>query len=90
MAFSTVLRFIKKLKPYNIVKGLRYLRHYGPKEFFNRLFERLEPDEVPYEPWYESHKASRDELARQGRQTFAYAPLISVAVPAYQRLFYVK
>ena len=25
------LRFIRKLKPYNIQKGLRYLKHYGPK-----------------------------------------------------------
>ena len=24
------LRFIRKLKPYNIQKGLRYLKHYGP------------------------------------------------------------
>ena len=29
------LRFIRKLKPYNIQKGLRYLKHYGPKEFLD-------------------------------------------------------
>ncbi|QOV20101.1 glycosyltransferase family 2 protein [Blautia liquoris] len=83
MNLSKMLYFIKKLKPYNIVKGLRYLNHYGPKEFFNRLFERLEPDEVPYGPWYESHRATPEELKRQSRHTFAYAPLISVVVPAY-------
>ena len=41
------LRFIRKLKPYNIQKGLRYLKHYGPKEFLIRLSERMEPEEVP-------------------------------------------
>ena len=40
------LRFIRKLKPYNIQKGLRYLKHYGPKEFLIRLSERMEPEEV--------------------------------------------
>ena len=47
------LRFIRKLKPYNIQKGLRYLKHYGPKEFLIRLSERMEPEEVPYGPWRE-------------------------------------
>ena len=45
------LRFIRKLKPYNIQKGLRYLKHYGPKEFLIRLSERMEPEEVLYGPW---------------------------------------
>ena len=40
------LRFIRKLKPYNIQKGLRYLKHYGPKEFLIRLSERMEPEEA--------------------------------------------
>ena len=26
------LRFIRKLKPYNIQKGLRYLNNFGPKD----------------------------------------------------------
>ena len=28
------MHYIKKIKPYNIQKGLRYLKHYGPKEFW--------------------------------------------------------
>lgn len=35
--------FLKKLNPYNIQKGLRYLKHFGVKEFFVRLSDRLEP-----------------------------------------------
>ena len=33
MAENTLLRFLKKLKPYTIQKGLRYLKHYGLKGF---------------------------------------------------------
>lgn len=83
MAEQNVIRYIKKLKPYNIVKGLRYLKHYGPKEFFVRLSERMEPEEVPYGPWYEAHKVKPEELKRQSMHQFPYAPLISVVVPAY-------
>ena len=40
-------RMLKKLNPYTIKKGLRYFKHYGPKEFWIRLHERFEPEEVP-------------------------------------------
>lgn len=83
MAGQDMLRFIKKLQPYNIVKGLRYLKHYGPKEFFIRLSERMEPEEIPYGPWYENHRVKSEELERQSRHHFAFMPLISVVVPAY-------
>jgi len=45
-------RILKKLSPYTIQKGYRYLKHYGPKEFCIRLHEIFEPEEVPYGPWY--------------------------------------
>ena len=38
-------RMLKKLNPYTIRKGLRYFKHYGPKEFWIRLHERFEPEE---------------------------------------------
>lgn len=83
MAGQDMLRFMKKIQPYNIVKGLRYLKHYGPKEFFIRLSERMEPEEIPYGPWYEKHRVKSEELERQRRHHFAFMPLISVVVPAY-------
>ena len=49
-------RLIKKLSPYTVQKGLRYLKHYGLKEFWIRLHERFEPEEVPYGPWYEAYR----------------------------------
>lgn len=83
MAKRKVLHLIKKLKPYNIVKGMRYLKHYGPKEFLVRLSERIEPEEVPYGPWYEEHKVSVQELERQRKHSFPFEPVISIVVPVY-------
>lgn len=72
MAFKSIVCFLKKLKPYNIQKGLRYLRHFGPKEFLVRLSERMEPEEVPYGPWYQEHKAGPEELERQRKQSLSW------------------
>ncbi|MCI8858086.1 MAG: glycosyltransferase [Lachnospiraceae bacterium] len=75
-----------KITPYKIKKGIRYFKHYGPKAFWNRLRDKLEPEDVPYAPWFEKYKAGEEELARQVRQEqkFVYRPLISVVVPCYQ------
>lgn len=80
---SRLLHLIRKLRPYNIVKGLRYLKHFGVKEFFVRLSERMEPEEVPYGPWYEKHQVTDAALAAQRKQSFADGPCISIIVPAY-------
>ena len=34
------LNYLKKIRPYNIQKGFRYLKHYGLREFLVRLSER--------------------------------------------------
>ncbi|MCD7868742.1 MAG: glycosyltransferase family 2 protein [Clostridiales bacterium] len=77
------LRLIKKLSPYTVKKGLLYFRHYGPKEFWIRLHERFEPEEVPYGPWYQAYIPGETELEKQRKRKFKYAPLISIAVPAW-------
>ena len=77
-------RMLKKLSPYTIQKGRRYLKHYGPKEFWVRLHERFEPEEIPYGPWYEAYIPTEETLRKQAKKKFAYAPLISVVVPAYR------
>ena len=84
MAQNTLLRFVKKLRPYTILKGLRYLKHYGLKDFMVRLQERMEPEEVPYGPWYEQHQASAETLEKQKKYVWTQPPVISVAVPAYR------
>lgn len=77
-------RMLKKLSPYTIQKGFRYLKHYGPKEFWIRLHERFELEEVPYGPWYEAYVPDEAALEKQRHHHFEYSPLISVAVPAYR------
>ena len=81
---SNVLHYIKKIKPYNIKKGFMYLKHYGFREFMVRLSERLEPDDIPYGPWYEKHKATEEELAKQKKHRWKDHPLISIIVPVYR------
>ena len=77
-------RFFKKLSPYMIRKGLLYLKHYGPREFWVRLHERFEPEEIPYGPWYDAYVPDQSILDKQKKKKFAYAPLISIVVPAYR------
>ncbi len=81
---------LQKLRPYYIRKALRYLRHYGPKDFLIRVHERLAPEDVPYGPWYEAHRVKEEELERQRvcyREEYAPSggdgPLFSIVVPAW-------
>ena len=63
-------KVLKKLSPYTIQKGFRYLKHYGPKEFWIRLHERFEPEEVPYGPWYEVYIPDEETLENQRKHKF--------------------
>lgn len=75
-----------KITVQKVVKGIRYLKHYGWKEFFIRLQEKQEAENVPYEPWYEKHKVTETELLRQQKETAGWkddSPLVSVVVPLY-------
>lgn len=77
-------KVLKKLSPYTIQKGFRYLKHYGPKEFWVRLHERFEPEEVPYGPWYEAYAPDEATLEQQRKRKFKEPLLFSVVVPAYR------
>ena len=77
-------QIFKRLTPYNIKKGIRYLKHYGVKGFYARLLERFEEREVEYQEWYEKNKPSEEELARQRKKKWKEPVTISVLVPAYR------
>lgn len=77
-------KLMGKMSPYMIQKGLRYLKHYGVKEFWVRLHERFEPEEVPYGPWYGQYIPTREELEKQRKKKWNYGPKISIIVPAYK------
>ncbi len=82
------LHYLKKIQPYNIVKGVRYLKHFGWRQFLIRLSERMEPDEVPYGPWYENYRPTGEELQAQRKlslsKAYREAPLFSILVPVYR------
>ena len=48
------------ITPYKIRKAWKYWRHFGTKEFMNHLMDRLEPEDVPYGPWFEEHRAKEE------------------------------
>ena len=39
----------QKITVQKVVKGFRYLKHYGWKEFIIRLQEKMEAENIPYE-----------------------------------------
>ena len=63
-------KLVQKLSPYTIQKGIRYSRHYGPKEFWIRLHERFESEAVPYEAWYEQYRPDEKILEEQRKKNF--------------------
>ena len=77
------VNLMKKVSPYNIKKGILYLRHYGPKGFWIKLTERFQKSEIDYKEWLEKNMPARQELDRQEKHKFKYAPKISILVPVY-------
>lgn len=74
-----------KITVSKVIKGMRYLRHYGFKEFLIRLQEKMEAENIPYESWYENHKATEAQLKQQQKKTAEWkeTPLVSIVVPLY-------
>lgn len=77
------INMIKKVSPYNVKKGILYLRHYGTRGFWIKLTERFQKSDIDYKEWYENHKVSQEELEKQKKKVFVYAPKISILVPVY-------
>ena len=69
---------------YKVVKAWRYLKHFGWKEFWVRVRDRLEPEDVPYDPWFRSHCPDEKELEKQRKKGVPNGPLISVVIPVYK------
>lgn len=74
-----------KINVTTIRKGIRYLKHYGWKEFLIRLQEKQEQEAIPYNDWYEKIKPTEAELAEQRKisRKWKEAPKISIVVPLY-------
>ena len=79
-----LLRMAKRLTPYNLKKGFLYLKHYGPKEFWVRLTERMEEQTVDYAKWREGDFLTDKERQDQKKRKWKQPVKISVLVPAYR------
>lgn len=79
-----LLQMAKRLTPYNLKKGFLYLKHYGPKEFWVRLTERMEEQTVDYAKWREGDSLTDKERQDQKKRKWKQPVKISVLVPAYR------
>ena len=77
------IEIVKKVSPYNIKKGMLYLKHYGAKGFWIKLTERFQKDDIDYNEWYMNHCPTAEDLERQRQKKFSFSPRISILVPVY-------
>ena len=80
----------QKITVQKVVKGFRYLKHYGWKEFIIRLQEKMEAENVPYEPWYEKHKATAEQIEKQKNGTMRQRSVSWCRFLRHRKLFCVR
>ncbi|MCD8074088.1 MAG: glycosyltransferase family 2 protein [Lachnospiraceae bacterium] len=59
------------------------IRRKGPKGFLTHLRNASTLTDIPYANWRKQHNVSRTELRRQRKESFSYAPLLSIVIPLY-------
>lgn len=79
-----VSSILKRMTPYNIKKGVLYLRHFGISGFWVKLTERFEESDVDYQEWLKSHSLTEEERRAQRERSWDNPVKISVVVPLYQ------
>lgn len=68
-------------------KGARFLQQHGWKQFCTRTMQVLAQKSAPqgdYGKYREAVAPTEEELSRQRKENFPYAPLISIVVPLYK------
>ena len=68
-------------------KGVRFLHQHGWKQFCTRTMQVLAQKSAPqgdYGKYRLAVAPTEEELSRQRKETFQYAPLISIVVPLYK------
>lgn len=75
-----------KITVENISKGIKYLEHYGFKEFLIRLKEKGEPEEVVYNDWFAGHRVTDKQLSAQVEEIkrMKVKPMVSILVPTFK------
>lgn len=96
-AFSLALRFWQLGRRIAVFSGrigglhhrfrqcCQYARAHGLRALVEKIAARFDERlPVPYEAWRQAHLPSSDKLAAQRTHRFAYAPRISILVPAWR------
>ena len=67
-------------------RGWRFVRRYGVLRLYRKVKERRDRNraEAGYEDWLLGQLPDREETERQRSVEFAFSPLISILVPAYE------
>lgn len=75
-----------RIKPKLIMKGIRCLKQYGPRECMIRAAERFKQEKVNYGSWFEKHKLNEEEWTRQREDSehWENRPIVSICVPLYK------
>ena len=67
-------------------RGLRFVRRHGMLSLYRKVKERRDRNraERDYESWLLAQLPGEEETKRQRETEFAFAPLVSILVPAYE------
>ena len=71
-----------------IKKGLCFLKSYGAKEFFVRLKEKTEKENITYEQWKKKHRLTKAELAAQRHENDVFQHPSPLGVVLYTHRAY--
>ncbi len=74
----------EKAFPVYHTEGIPLFKTLWTEGIWIRLHERFEPQEVPYGPWYEAYRPTKEALDKQRKRSWKYSPKISIVVPAYK------
>ena len=77
-------QFIKCLNAKNIKKGIKHIKENGVTGLRKYIVDRVNSIGMSYEEWFDIHKVTDEQLEEQRKETFSFAPKISVIVPTYK------
>lgn len=77
-------QFIKCLNAKNIKKGIKHIKENGVIGLTKYIVNRVNSVGMSYGEWFDIHKVTDEQLEEQRKETFSFAPKISVIVPTYK------
>lgn len=78
-------QMLKNFNATNVKRLTKYVLKHGFKDIKQKMLNAMaeESDSMHYQDWFNRHKVTLEELARQKDYKFDYEPKISILVPTY-------